>query len=564
LFGVAHRIALKARNKRNRQRGRENPLPDVAENRETPPEADVPEIVQHAVSKLPEVYRAAIVACDLQGLSRKDAAAQLGWSEGTLSGRLARARVILAARLRRTGLAVPAAVLTAGAVPGVASAILVRDTVALLSNTNSLLAAPVAQLAESVVTNMVISKAKAVVAVVVIACAVTFGAVVTTHVRTDVPPVVAANSVPPQTPNATPSEIAPPPRLKPPLRGDLAMLQGKWVIASWRHFEDGKPSTPPFAGIVEVKGTTIQLPMRLYWAGLEASDYTLVLDEKPTPRTLDFTANSEPVSRAIYRTSFTQVNCTACHQSQEVSRKLRALQLSCPPFAENATTAFQQTWELAISTKPKYPADFGGKSAVVLQLVRADAEISNLLQVIQSEMRLRLKIQLAEKERERDLVRRLESVTYSLHVAKRRLEIAKAMLPFSSKFLEEAQQDYAKVDAAYKEAVKDYHQVTFISDMRSMILLPQDTSPAFTVHIRTLSAAEKVVRVKATAKETVLDAMFYANDDVSFQKDTLSVWIVRDGKRLPVDLLAITQNNDAKTNYTLQPGDQLFVQVQPK
>src|SRR5207249_2514542 len=43
--------------------------------------------------------------CDLEGNTRKEAAEQLGWPEGTLSSRLARARTLLAKRLTRHGLA---------------------------------------------------------------------------------------------------------------------------------------------------------------------------------------------------------------------------------------------------------------------------------------------------------------------------------------------------------------------------------------------------------------------------------------------------------------------------
>jgi hypothetical protein len=61
------------------------------------------------LSRLPGAYRAAVVACDLEGHTRAEAAGRLGWSEGTVASRLARGRALLADRLSRRGLAMPAA-----------------------------------------------------------------------------------------------------------------------------------------------------------------------------------------------------------------------------------------------------------------------------------------------------------------------------------------------------------------------------------------------------------------------------------------------------------------------
>jgi RNA polymerase sigma factor (sigma-70 family) len=62
--------------------------------------SDMIPLLDLELSRLPEKYRVAIVFCDLGGKTYKEAARQLNCPEGTLSARLARARVMLAKRPR--------------------------------------------------------------------------------------------------------------------------------------------------------------------------------------------------------------------------------------------------------------------------------------------------------------------------------------------------------------------------------------------------------------------------------------------------------------------------------
>lgn len=111
LYGVAVRTARSARTRADRRRKRELPVPTLPD-RPAPLAltADPDELLalDEEIARLPDWLRSVVVLCELDGLSRKDAAVRLGIPEGTLSSRLAKARKLLAAALRARGV-VPAA-----------------------------------------------------------------------------------------------------------------------------------------------------------------------------------------------------------------------------------------------------------------------------------------------------------------------------------------------------------------------------------------------------------------------------------------------------------------------
>ncbi len=115
LYGVAYRAAQKARATTVRRRAREKQvrtlpeLPSVADGFWQ----DVIPLLDQELSRLPEKYRLPLVLCELEGRSRTEAAKQLNWPEGTVAGRLARGRALLARKLARHGVPMSGGVLTA-------------------------------------------------------------------------------------------------------------------------------------------------------------------------------------------------------------------------------------------------------------------------------------------------------------------------------------------------------------------------------------------------------------------------------------------------------------------
>jgi RNA polymerase sigma factor (sigma-70 family) len=105
LYGVAVRTAKEARRRAARQQARERRAMDMAKVDSEPvgDQVDLVPLLDEELSRLPSRYRAALVACELEGKSRREAAQQLGLAEGTLSTHLARGRKLLRERLIERG-----------------------------------------------------------------------------------------------------------------------------------------------------------------------------------------------------------------------------------------------------------------------------------------------------------------------------------------------------------------------------------------------------------------------------------------------------------------------------
>jgi RNA polymerase sigma factor (sigma-70 family) len=110
LYGVAYRVARKARRAAARRRAREGRVAVMPDTGVLPAEStsDLAAFLDAELAALPERFRAAIVLCDLYELSHAAAAERLGIPKGTLSNRLSAGRKKLAARLARRGITLPA------------------------------------------------------------------------------------------------------------------------------------------------------------------------------------------------------------------------------------------------------------------------------------------------------------------------------------------------------------------------------------------------------------------------------------------------------------------------
>jgi RNA polymerase sigma factor (sigma-70 family) len=177
LYGVAYRTALEARSTRMRRQARERTvsvMPDVEALPMNDPWDKVRPLLDGELERLPDKYRVPVILCDLEGKTRKEAARQLGWPEGTVSGRLARARTLLARRLARHGLALSGGALAVALSQNTASASIpaplvtstVKAAACVAAGQAAVVSAPVAALTKGVLKAMLVTKLKIATAVV--------------------------------------------------------------------------------------------------------------------------------------------------------------------------------------------------------------------------------------------------------------------------------------------------------------------------------------------------------------------------------------------------------------
>src|SRR5439155_10879133 len=124
LYGVAYRLAIRARADAARRRVRES---RVAPKPPADPLADVTvreaqTILDEELARLPQKYRAPLVLCCVEQATRDEAARQLGWSPSLVKSRLEEGRERLRRRLVRRGLTLPAALSAALLLEGTATA----------------------------------------------------------------------------------------------------------------------------------------------------------------------------------------------------------------------------------------------------------------------------------------------------------------------------------------------------------------------------------------------------------------------------------------------------------
>jgi RNA polymerase sigma-70 factor (ECF subfamily) len=284
LHGVAYKTALKAlaMNRQRRAKEREGRSADFG-TRSQDSLRDRLELLDEALSRLPAKYRSAIVLCDLEGKTIKEAAKHLHCPCGTVASRLASGRTLLARRLARYGLTLAAVTgvpnLAWGALapvvpkPLLSSTVKAAALVAAGKEVASVMSAKVILHTERVVKAMLIAKLKSLTPVLLAMVALGGAGVLWSY------STVKAQQ---KSTKATPTQIAQEQEEKP--KPDKELILGTWIPVSGElnGKEIPKEQLPTKLVITKDKFT-------LHRAGGETEECGYSIDPEKKPKEIDVT-----------------------------------------------------------------------------------------------------------------------------------------------------------------------------------------------------------------------------------------------------------------------------------
>jgi len=116
LHRVAYRVAVQARSDAARRRDAEKAACALRVAATAAPD-DFGAVLHQEIEQLPERFRLPVVLCDLEGMTRDQAADLLRSTEGAVRGRLAKGRDLLRRRLTRRGITLVVPLAPPGAIP---------------------------------------------------------------------------------------------------------------------------------------------------------------------------------------------------------------------------------------------------------------------------------------------------------------------------------------------------------------------------------------------------------------------------------------------------------------
>jgi RNA polymerase sigma factor (sigma-70 family) len=282
LHGVAYKTALKAQAMNRHRRAKER----EARANVRPPASqealqDRLDLLDEALTRLPAKYRSAIVLCDLEGKTIKEAAHQLNCPPGTVASRLANGRALLARRLTRYGLGLAAVTVAQGQAQSAvalgtlkslfASLLKAAATVAAGQDVASVMSAKVVLLTERVVKAMLIAKLKTLTIATLVTAVLAGGGVLwgySTLKAGQKKLAVAASSFVAATDE------------KP--KSDKELIQGTWIPVSGEQNGKKIPKEKLMGKLILTEDKfTLEL------AGGEVREGTYTIDPKKKPKELD-------------------------------------------------------------------------------------------------------------------------------------------------------------------------------------------------------------------------------------------------------------------------------------